>query len=47
MVTEKMDVDLMDYVLENGSLSENEAKSVFRDICLAVDYCHSQKCRSS
>ena len=42
MVTEKMDVDLMDYVLENGSLSENEAKSVFRDICLAVDYCHSR-----
>ena len=37
---EKMDMDLMDYILMKGRLSESEAKDIFRDICLSLAHCH-------
>ena len=40
IVMEKMDGDLMDYMLLRGSLEENEAKKLFTQICLAIFHLH-------
>jgi len=38
---EKMDIDLMDYLLRANRLEENIAKYIFRAICKGVAHCHS------
>ena len=40
MVVEKLHIDLMDYILNQKRLSENDAKKIFKEICLAVKQCH-------
>jgi len=42
LVLEKMDVDLMDYLLTKDRLSEEDCKIIFREVCKAVHYCHSK-----
>jgi len=42
LVLEKMDVDLMDYLLTKEKLTEENCKMIFREICKAVHYCHSK-----
>jgi len=42
LVLERMDEDLMDYLLAKGSLSEKETKIIFQDICKAIAHCHAR-----
>jgi len=42
LVLEKMDVDLMDYLLTKDRLPEEDCKIIFREVCKAVHYCHSR-----
>lgn len=42
LVLERMDEDLMDYLLTKGSLSERETRIIFHDICKAISHCHSR-----
>ena len=39
---EKMDIDLMDYLLRTNRLEENTAKKIFRATCKGVAQCHSK-----
>ncbi len=32
--------ELFDYIIKNGMIKENEARTFFRQILSAVDYCH-------
>ena len=40
MVTEKMDIDLLQYVNTRGKLSEKDAKNVFVALANVIKYCH-------
>jgi len=42
LVLEKMDVDLMDYLLTKDRLNEEDCRQIFREVCKAVHYCHSK-----
>jgi len=42
LVLEKMDVDLMDYLLTKDRLPEEDCRIIFREVCKAVTYCHSR-----
>lgn len=42
LVLERMDEDLMDYLLAKGSLNEAETKVIFMDICKSIAHCHSR-----
>lgn len=42
LILEKMDVDLMDYLLTKDRLSEEECKIIFKEVCKAVNFCHSK-----
>jgi len=42
LVLEKMDVDLMDYLLTKDRLPEEDCRTIFREVCKAVQYCHSK-----
>ena len=41
IVMEKMDVDLMDYLLAKHSLPINESRFIFQQICKAISHLHS------
>ena len=41
IITEKMDVDLMDYLLGKHSLPINESRFIFQQICNAISHLHS------
>ena len=40
IVTDLMDTTLEDYIIENGSLSDEQAKLVFTCLCNAIEHCH-------
>ena len=40
IVTELMDTSLEDYVMDNGILSNEQAKLVFTCLCDAIEHCH-------
>ena len=42
IIMEKMDVDLMDYLLGKHSLPINESRFIFQQICNAISHLHSQ-----
>jgi len=42
LVLERMDEDLMDYLLAKGSLTERETRIIFHDICKSISHCHSR-----
>lgn len=42
MVMERMDADLMDYLLAKGKLTEKETRVIFRDICKSIQHCHAK-----
>ena len=42
LVLEKMDMDLMTYLISKESLSMTEGKLIFRHICLAIKECHDR-----
>ena len=41
IVMEKMEIDLMDYILAKGKISETKSKYLFYQICKAVHTCHN------
>ena len=43
IIMEKLDTDLLKYILAKGKLSEQEAKLFFKQICGAICYAHSQQ----
>ena len=40
IVTPLMDKTLEEYVFENGTLSDEQAKFVFKSLCNGIEYCH-------
>ena len=40
IVMEKLEIDLMDYILKKKILPENETKKIFKGICHGVLHCH-------
>lgn len=34
--------DILDYLVENGPMDDAVAKSIFRKICLGLEYCHTR-----
>ena len=41
MVMERLETDLMDYVLAKGKLSEEEVKYILKKVCVGVQLCHN------
>jgi serine/threonine protein kinase len=41
IVLEKMDMDLLEYILIRGSIPEDETKILFKEICHSVIQCHN------
>ena len=43
MEMEAMEIDLMDYLIDNGTLSEQEVRFIFRQVCEAIACCHQHQ----
>lgn len=42
LVLERMEEDLMDYLLKRSSLTEKETRIIFTEICKSIEFCHSR-----